>query len=138
MSKKFFVLFALLAVLLLALSACGGGEAAPAPAEGGAADPAAGKAIFEQTIVGSNAGCVTCHSLQPGTVLVGPSLAGIATTAATREAGKSAEEYLRESILAPDAYVVEGFQSGLMLSGWDKALSEKELNNLVAYLLTLK
>lgn len=137
MSKKFFVLFALLAVVLLALSACGG-SATPAPAESGAADPVAGKAIFEQTIVGSNAGCVTCHSLEAGTVLVGPSLAGIATTAATRESGKTAEAYIRESILTPDAYVVEGFQAGLMLPGWDTALSEKELNNLVAYLLTLK
>lgn len=137
MFKKFFALFALLAVLLLALSACGGGEAAPVPAES-AADPAAGKAIFEQTVVGSNAGCVTCHSLEPGTVLVGPSLAGIANTAATRVEGKSAEEYIRESILTPDAYVVEGFQAGMMLPGWDTALSEKDLNNLVAYLLTLK
>src|SRR5688500_9488886 len=44
--------------------------------------------------------CTTCHTLD-GTTLVGPSFQGIATRAATRVEGQSAEEYLRQSITNP-------------------------------------
>ncbi|HEB65417.1 MAG TPA: cytochrome c [Chloroflexi bacterium] len=150
MQKKILFLVAVLSVMALLLAACGGGAKEPAatqaPASGGesAAAPAgagnadAGKKIFEQTVVGSNPGCVTCHSLEPDTVLVGPSLAGIATRAATREDGMSAEDYIRQSILEPDAYVVDGFTAGTMIGGWDKALTEQQLNDVIAYLMTLK
>ena len=49
--------------------------------------------------------------------------------------GLSAEEYLRESILDPAAYVVEGY-TGIMASGYKFLLSEDDVNNLVAFLLT--
>ncbi|RMF50250.1 MAG: cytochrome c [Anaerolineae bacterium] len=151
MQKKFWIFVSVVAVLALLLAACGGGKqesAEPMEAgsseQGGAAeagmagDPAAGKAIFEQSVIGSNPGCATCHSRDAGVTLVGPSLAGIATTAASRVDGMSAEEYIRQSILEPEAYVVDGFVAGTMVPGWDKALSEKELNDLVAYLMTLQ
>jgi len=147
MQKKFWVLIAVLTVLALLLAACGGGNEVAEPASGESAesgemsaapDPAAGKAIFQQSVIGSNPGCSTCHSLEPDVTLVGPSLAGIAATAAGRVDGMSAEEYIRQSILEPDAYVVDGFVAGTMVPGWDKALSEQDLNNLVAFLMTLK
>ncbi len=150
MQKKLSFLVVVLVVMALFLAACGGGGKAPAPtqapasggesaaAPAGAGNPDAGKKIFEQTVVGSNPGCVTCHSLDAGTVLVGPSLAGIATTAASRVDGMSAEDYIRQSILDPDSYVVEGFPAGTMVKGWDKALTAQQLNDLIAYLMTLK
>ena len=55
-----------LMVAVLALAACGGGGGAasqPAASGGGSGDAAAGKALFAQTVIGSNPGCVTCHSL---------------------------------------------------------------------------
>ena len=106
-----------LMVAVLALAACGGGGGAasqPAASGGGAGDAAAGKALFAQTVIGSNPGCVTCHSLEAGKTLVGPSMAGIAGRAGSAVSGQSAEQYLRQSITEPDAFVAKGFQKGLM------------------------
>ncbi len=149
-TRKFALLLTLLLALGLVLSACGGGdkkeEAAPAEAPAAqeeaapaaAGDPAKGEELFKQTTLNGAPGCITCHSLDPDVTLVGPSLAGVATRAAEREPGKSAEEYLRESILDPNAYVVEGFPEGVMPQNFGDVLSEEEINDLVAFLLTLK
>ena len=86
----------------------------------------------------AQAGCQICHSLEPGRQLVGPSLAGIASTARSRVPGQSAEEYLRQSIIEPDAYVVEGYRSGQMLPIYEEQLSADEIEALVQFLLTLE
>lgn len=138
----------LLILSALTLSACGGGQPAAQPASGGAAAGAGnatnGKALFEKSVIGNTAGCATCHSLEKGKVLVGPSMAGVATEAATiiksadyKGTAKTVEDYLRESIVNPDAYVTKGFQAGLMPKDYSK-LSAQEINDLVAYLATLK
>ncbi len=137
----------LLAVLVLAaltLAACGGKEAAEEGAAGGApaeevavtGDPARGEALFKAPAVAGQAGCTSCHSLEPDVTLVGPSLAGIGSRAAERVPGMSAAEYLKQSLLEPNAYVVEGFPQGVMPAY--NGLSEQELQDLIAYLLTLK
>jgi len=125
-------------VAVLALAACGGGGASQAPASGAAGaagDAAAGKALFAQSVIGSNPGCITCHSLEAGKTLVGPSMAGIAGRAGSTVSGQSAEQYLRQSITEPDAYVVKGFTKGLMPK---PAINDKQASDLVAYMLTLK
>src|SRR6185369_1981044 len=75
-------------------------------------DPVAlGEALFRR----SPPACSSCHSTAEGIQLVGPSLAGIATRAqrtlenpAYRGQAKTAEAYVRESILLPSAFVVSG------------------------------
>jgi len=141
-----------LIVVVLALTACGGGGAAK-PA-GGESQPAAaasgnvdnGKKLFNEPVIASagSPGCVTCHSLEKDKTLVGPSLAGIATDAANtvKEAtykgtAKNADEWLRESILNPNVDVPDGFKPDIMPKTFTK-LSAQELNDLVAYLQTLK
>jgi hypothetical protein len=47
----------------------------------------------------------------------------------------SAEEYLRESIVDPAAYIVEGYPDG-MPKAYKILLSEEDIDNLVAFLLT--
>lgn len=121
----------------LVLAACGGG-ASQAPAGGaasGAGDAAAGKTLFAQQVIGSNPGCITCHSLEAGKTLVGPSLAGVAGRAGSAVSGQSAEQYLRQSLTEPDAFVAKGFTKGLMPK---PAINDKQVNDLVAYLQTLK
>lgn len=113
------------------VAACGGGSA---PVTGIAAD---GRELFEQRVLAENPGCVTCHSLQPDVVLVGPSLARIGADAATRQPGVSAADYVRESITQPDATVLDGFDAGRMPQDWADQLSDTEIDALVAYLLTL-
>ena len=137
MCKK--VLAALLTLLLL-LVACGGGEAGTAPDSGLAGDPVRGEKLYKQTTIGSaNApGCNTCHSLEPGVTLVGPSHAGIAPKAEKAVAGKSAEEYLKESLIDPDSEVTEGFPPGVMYKNYGKDLTEQEIVDLVTFLMTQK
>lgn len=132
--KKVYVFVAVIVLFSLALTACGGG--------GGSSDGddavQRGKDLFAQSVIGTEAGCSTCHSLEAGVTIVGPSLAGIGTTAATMVSGMNAEEYLRQSILEPDAYVTEGFPAGTMPQVWKDVLTEDQVNDLVAYLLSLK
>ena len=132
--KKYFIYITVL-LLALVMAACGG-ESAAAPTPVG--DVAAGEALFSEIIIGAQPGCATCHSLNADEVIVGPSLAGVGTRAETRVEGTSAEDYLRQSILDPDAYVVDGFQPGVMVQVWGDELSAEQVDNLVAYLLTLK
>lgn len=112
-----------------------------------AGNAAHGKDLFTQVAqAGNNAKlpCAACHSLNPGEIKVGPSLAGIATTAASREPGKTAEQYIRESIQMPNAFIVPGnpkFLSGgksLMPEGLGNQMTAQDLADVIAYLLTLK
>jgi hypothetical protein len=98
----------------------------------------AGKELFEGARLGASLGCDVCHSVRPGVNKVGPSLAGIGDAAADRVPGLSAEEYLRQSILDPDAYIVDGYSSGQMLPVYGERLDDREIEALVAYLLSLK
>ena len=98
-------------------------------------DPEAGKKLYYETALGNNASCRICHSLQEGVVLVGPSFYGVAERAASRVPGLSAEEYLRQSILEPGAYVVEGFPSGQMPPNLGDILTEQQISDIIAFLL---
>ncbi|MEK7277488.1 MAG: c-type cytochrome, partial [Chloroflexota bacterium] len=52
------------------------------------------------------AGCFACHRLADRGGKIGPSWDDVGTTAATRVAGLSAEDYIRQSILEPGAFTV--------------------------------
>jgi len=120
------ILYHLIALLVasVVLVACGGG--------GGGSDDAAkaGEALFAQTVIGSQPGCKTCHSLDPGVVIVGPSLAGLGS--------KDNADTIRESILDPNAVLEEGFPADTMPAVWADELSSEQIDQLVAYLVTLK
>lgn len=83
-------------------------------------------------------GCVSCHAvsgISSGTA--GPSLDGLALRAADRIVDYSAEEYIRESIISPGAYVVPGFASGVMPQSFNATLDFEELDALITFLLSL-
>jgi len=126
-------LLVLAMVLLVSLAACGGEEATDSGEEGVAGDPAAGEQVYHQM---ASPACDTCHSLEAGESLVGPSLNGIGAAAATRVDGMSAEEYLRQAIVEPNAHVAEGLSSNIMPATYGTQLSEQQINDLVAFLLT--
>ncbi len=105
-----------------------------------------GAQLFQGT-----AACASCHSLEPGVVLVGPSLATIGTLARERVSGPSYEgkatdaaAYLRESILEPDAFIVPGgnftLEAGrsLMPAIVGRQLTDAQIDDLVTYLGTLE
>lgn len=143
MMRKITIVMSFATALMLLLAACGGGDSDTAePSSGGevVGDAARGEELYKQTTIGSASapGCVTCHSLDEGLTLVGPSHAGIGTAAASRVAGLSAEEFLRQSIVEPDAHVTENFSPGVMYQNYGTDLSEQEIADLTAFLLTLK
>ena len=88
---------------------------------------------------GGGGGCSVCHSLD-GSENVGgfraPTFQGISGQAGDRVPGLSAEDYLRESIVDPAAYLVEGYFADAMPKGLKILLSEEDIDNLVAFLLT--
>lgn len=90
-----------------------------------------GKATFESY-------CRRCHETSGEVVVVGPSLAGVATRAETRIAGLDAAAYLHNSIEEPGAYIVEGFADGLMPRDFKEQLTPEQIEGLVAFLLTLQ
>ena len=95
--KKIVTIVMLLVVF--AITACSAGASVPPTPT---PDPMVvqGQQVF-------NARCATCHALVPDTIIIGPSLAGVANRAETRVDGQTAEEYLQLSVLRPGDYVVE-------------------------------
>lgn len=82
--------------------------------------------------------CSRCHGTSGETVIVGPSLAGIATRGGQRIDGMDATAYIRNSIEDPTAYTVPGFPEGVMPGDLKDQLSSDDLDAVIAYLLTLK
>jgi cytochrome c551/c552 len=147
--RKSISLIVFLAMLVSAAGCGSGGSEAPAApsAASGGSNAANGDKLFHESILNGNAGCVTCHSLEPGKVLVGPSMAGIGARAGSAVSGQSAAEYLRASIVDPNAHLATGCNAtdreaicaqGLMPQDWAEKLTEAQIGDLVAYMLTLK
>jgi len=101
-----------------------------------------GKALAEGGL-----GCVGCHILSN----TGPAweggggLDGVGVRAETRfqqdnytGAAESAQQYLVESIVQPSAFVVDGFDDGLMPQNYGDRLTAQDLADLVAYLETFR
>jgi mono/diheme cytochrome c family protein len=91
-----------------------------------AGDPAAGKEIFTTTAQPS---CSTCHILKEAgaTQTIGPNLDEVLK-------GKDAA-FIHESIVDPNAEVATGYQPGIMPQTYGEQLDEKQLADLVAFLV---
>lgn len=123
---KYKILLFVLAAIVLA--ACSTTSAASTPTLD--AVQQTGQAVY-------NLRCAQCHALSPDTIVIGPSIAGIATRAETRVDGYDAEAYIERSILVPGDYIVDGF-TNTMPTNFGKELTSAELTGVVAYLMTLK
>jgi cytochrome c2 len=95
-----------------------------------------GQQLFEQKHIGKSLGCITCHSLKSGENTLGPNLSGISTRAGLVQQGQTAKDYIYESIVNPDGYIVQGYEPGIMHATYVNELSEQDIQALVAFLLT--
>lgn len=96
------------------------------------ADAASGQALSVAN------GCTACHSLEKDVRVVGPSWYSVGSTAGERVAGESAGLYLYTSIVDPNAYVNEGYVAGLMPLTYKDILSNEQMADVIAYLLSLQ
>ncbi len=105
-----------------------------------------GDAANGETLATSK-GCVVCHIATPTGPAWKPTAdtPGIGDRAATRftapdytGAATSPEQYLLESIVAPDTYVVPGFSQGIMPPTYGNTLTAQETADLIAHMLTIK
>ncbi len=107
-----------------------GESTSPAAADGGGVSlVAAGQALYEKH------GCTTCH--EAGSVL-GPSLAGVPGGTIVLQDGSSVtadDDYLRESILNPQAKIVKGFAP--VMPTFKGQLNEEQILQLIAYIKSL-
>ncbi|HEY1479992.1 MAG TPA: cytochrome c oxidase subunit II transmembrane domain-containing protein [Gaiellales bacterium] len=88
-----------------------------------------GEAVFN-----GSSGCGGCHTLSKakskGTV--GPNLDDISADA--KAAGQSLPDFVRESIVKPNAYIAKGFPANVMPGTFGSSLSKKDLDALVSYI----
>lgn len=98
-------------------------------------------------------GCVACHSLD-GTPGAGPSWLGIYMAERPLDDGTTVigdEDYLRLSILEPDAEIVAGYQPGIMPANYGERFEQREaelmarqgveidiIDDLIAFIRTLE
>ncbi len=101
-------------------------------------DTAAGEERFNKPIEGAghSLSCSSCHTLDGNDRQDGPTLAGISAVAAVRVDGMSDVDYLRQSIVDPYAFRVDGEWILPMPYQYPDLLSEDEIDNLIAFLLT--
>ncbi len=100
-------------------------------------DPEHGQALFNTFQPDAGYMCATCHWTDKEDRLIGPGLLDIGTRAGSRVEGQNAVQYLYNSIVNPGAYLVEGFSDGLMPRNWAQIYTQEEINDIIAYLLTL-
>ncbi len=101
-------------------------------------DPEHGQELFNTFQSDAGYMCATCHLIDREDRLIGPGLLNIGSRAATRVEGQNAIQYMYTSIVNPGAYIVEGFPDGLMPRNWMQIYSQQEINDIIAYLLTLQ
>jgi cytochrome c oxidase subunit 2 len=114
---------------------------APAAAVGTVVATAAlvaqGKTLYTST------GCAACHSIS-GSAGVGPTFKGLAGSSVPLTNGQTVtatDAYLAQSISAPDAQIVKGYQAGVMsaaVAGYNLASNPDKIRALVAFIKAQK
>lgn len=105
-----------------------------------AGDPDRGRALFNELKPEAGFACSTCHRVDSTERLIGPGLKGVSAWAAQNIPDQTPEEYLRESIVNPNAYIVEGnppYPENLMPQIYGQLFTPEQIDDLVAYLMTL-
>ncbi len=117
--------------------AIGGDPNVPLPAgsaeRGAVLYSANGRSVLD----GAPLGCQSCHSID-GSVLVGPSFLGVLDRVENEYEGiDDANDYLHESIVAPNNFYVPGYENGGMPANFGDRLCAQDVADLIAYIYDL-
>jgi cytochrome c oxidase subunit 2 len=95
---------------------------------GGGSGGSGGAAVFAAN------GCGSCHTFKPAgsNGQIGPDLDNLAADA--QKAGQPLAAYTKQSIVDPNAYIVPGYQKGVMPTTFGQSLSAQQIDSLVKYL----
>jgi cytochrome c551/c552 len=98
----------------------------------GGGNAAAGEAVFNAN------GCASCHTFGPAnaTGTVGPDLDKAPASDAKADNNMELKDFIKESIEDPDAYIAKGYSKGVMPTTFGQSLSSKQLNDLVAFIVS--
>ena len=82
--------------------------------------------------------CFTCHTMGKSGALRFPDLEGVAVRAQSRVPGLNDVEYFAQSLYAPEAYIVPGFNPGMpVINKPPIGLTDQEILCVIAYLQSL-
>lgn len=104
-------------------------------------DVTRGEELFFETL-DTSAGpfsCFTCHNVENDQTKIGPGQYNLRDRAAQRVEGQSAAMYTYQAIVDPQEYIVPGFEDAPlpMPDNYDELLSDSQIYDLIAYMLTL-
>lgn len=122
-----------LAAMLIGLASVSIPEVAARAQEGARGDPERGAKLFGRL------GCNGCHTVGGIGGQVGPDLTGVFQLDLSEDRSgqtqRSIEDYARQSIEDPQAYIVPGFpEPSPMPSAETFGLSQQDIDDLIAYL----
>lgn len=124
---------------------CGGGAAptteVPASTEAPVAAPVSnGASEDEGMTLAQEQGCLGCHTTD-GRELIGPTWKGLFGKEEKLDDGTTVtvdDAYLRESILDPNAKIVERFVDNIMPRDFRDRLSDQQIEAIIEYIKTVK
>ena len=99
---------------------------------GGGGDAQSGKAVFAAN------GSASCHTFKPAnsTGTIGPDLDKAPASDAKADNNMNLDDFVKESIEDPDAYIAKGYTKGIMPTNFKDSLSSKQLDDLVAFIVS--
>lgn len=130
-----YTVLAIALTLIVGLAACGSQEVETNFEDLPAGDAERGAELYDVSINLAPT-CLNCHQLDEQ-ALGGPGLGGYAQLAGERVEGQSAEEYTYLAIVDPGDYLTPGWNN-VMYARYGDRLSDQEIADLIAYLLTLE
>jgi len=81
--------------------------------------------------------CSNCHTLEAEAFGLGPTMVGVTSRAAVEITGdQTVEDYLRESILYPNEFLVPGYRN-IMYGEYATHLTEQDIKDIIGYILSL-
>ncbi len=92
-------------------------------------------------------GCTSCHSIDGSSTGIAPTWKGLYMSQVKLSGGTNVapgtvvtadEAYLVESIVKPSAKVVDGFRDNVMPKTFSQTLTQSQINDIVAYIESLK